>query len=167
MAQITIAAGTPQQITLAPGTPITIAGNAVAFGQTSAGANAYATAPQIGGGYLTMATPASGNPVSATYYQNTTNQAYTATISSGSGISAITVNGYSVGTAGAGGAFVVPAYGSIAVTWTVTQPTWVWTVTQAWVTDTAWPGIFINFGTETFWVGVAAASGNATISYPS
>jgi len=165
MAQITLVAGTPQQITLAPGTPITIAGNAVAFGFTSAGANAYTTAPQLGGGYLTMVTPAGGNPVSAVAYQNVTNQPYSVTVANVGGVSAISVNGVSVGVAA--GTYIVPAFGFISITWTVTQPTFTWAATQAQVTDTSWPGIFINFGTEAFWVGVAAASGNATISYPS
>ena len=83
MAQITITNGAAQQIQLAPGTPITIGTNPISFGITAAGANAYATAPQMAVG------------------------------------------------------------------------------------NTTWPGIFINYGTEGFWVGVAAASGNATINYPS
>jgi hypothetical protein len=83
VAQITLVAGTPQQILLAPGTPITIGSNPIALGLTSAGANAYATAPQMAAG------------------------------------------------------------------------------------NTTWPGIYINYGTESYWVGVAAATGNATISYPS
>ena len=83
MAQQSITAGTAVQMTLAPGTPITIAGTAICFGYTAAGANAFATAPSL----------AIGNNI--------------------------------------------------------------------------WPGIFINFGTLTLWVGVFAASGTATINYPS
>jgi hypothetical protein len=89
--------------------------------------DAQAFIPAISGG-TTMATPAGGNPVSGTYYQNTTNQVYTVVISNGGGITTVVVNGVTVGTGA--GTYIVPVGGAIQVNWTTTQPTWVWSATQ-------------------------------------
>lgn len=74
--------------------------------------------------YTTMATPAV--PASGVYVQNTTNQAYTVVISGGTA-TLTQVNGITVGAGD--GTYVVPAYGAIAVTYSV-APTWTWTATQ-------------------------------------
>jgi hypothetical protein len=63
-------------------------------------------------------------PASTVAVQNTSNQPYTVVISGGTA-TVTTVNGVVVG--GGDGTYVVPAYGSIAVTYSV-APTWTWTV---------------------------------------
>lgn len=74
--------------------------------------------------YTTMSAPTV--PASGVYAQNTTNQAYTVVVSGGT-VTAVQVNGNVVGTGD--GTYLVPAYGAIAVTYSV-APTWTWTATQ-------------------------------------
>jgi hypothetical protein len=76
-------------------------------------------------GASTMNAPAV--PASTVAAQNTTSQAYTVVVTGGTA-TVTTVNGVPVG--GGDGTYVVPAYGSIAVTYSV-APTWTWTATQA------------------------------------
>lgn len=75
-------------------------------------------------GASTMSAPAV--PASTVAAQNTTNQTYTVVVSGGTATST-SVNGIVVGAGD--GTYSVPAYGSIAVTYSV-APTWTWTATQ-------------------------------------
>jgi hypothetical protein len=74
-----------------------------------------------------MALPAV--PATGVAQQNTTNQAQTVVINAnGATITNVSVNGITVGTAA--GTYVVPAYGSISIAYSVAVPTWTWTATQ-------------------------------------
>jgi hypothetical protein len=75
----------------------------------------------------TMAAPAV--PASGVAVQNTASQAYTVVIATTGTITAVTVNGITVGAAA--GTYVVPAYGAISVTWSGASPTWTWTATSS------------------------------------
>lgn len=66
-------------------------------------------------------------PASTVAAQNTSNQSYTVVVSGGTA-TVTTVNGVVVGSGD--GTFTVPAFGAIAVTYSV-APTWTWTATQA------------------------------------
>ena len=65
-------------------------------------------------------------PATTVAQQNINGFPVTVVISAnGATISAVTVNGLTVGAAA--GTYVVPAYGSIAISYTVATPTWTWT----------------------------------------
>lgn len=63
-------------------------------------------------------------PASTVAAQNTSSQPYTVVVSGGT-VTGVTVNGVVVG--GGDGTYVVPAFGSISLTYSV-APTWTWTV---------------------------------------
>jgi hypothetical protein len=65
-----------------------------------------------------------GVPASTVAVQNTNSYPVQVVISGGSGLSAVVVNGITVGTGD--GTYTVPAYGAISVTYSTTAPTWVW-----------------------------------------
>lgn len=71
----------------------------------------------------TMTAPAV--PASGVAVQNTASQAHTVVIATTGTITAVTVNGITVGAAA--GTYAVPAYGAISVTWSGASPTWTWT----------------------------------------
>jgi hypothetical protein len=68
-------------------------------------------------------------PASGVAVQNTASQAYTVAIATTGTITAVTVNGITVGASA--GTYAVPAYGAIAVTWSGASPTWTWTGTSS------------------------------------
>lgn len=74
--------------------------------------------------YTTLTAPAV--PASTVPVQNTSNQPYTVTVTGGT-VTAVTVNGVVVGAGD--GTYTVPAFGSIAVTYSV-APTWAWAQSQ-------------------------------------
>jgi len=81
-------------------------------------------------GVVTPAVPATTVPVT-----NTSQFPVAVTIAAnGATISAITINGTSQGTAA--GTYIVPAGGTIALSYTVATPTWTWATTVAGVTGT-------------------------------
>lgn len=63
-------------------------------------------------------------PASTVSQQNVNPYPVYVVISGGSGLTAVTVNGLTVGTGD--GTYIVPAAGTISVTYSVTAPTWVW-----------------------------------------
>lgn len=63
-------------------------------------------------------------PASTVAQQNPNAYPVVVVISGGSGLTAVTVNGVTVGTGD--GTYTVPAGGTISVTYSVTAPTWVW-----------------------------------------
>lgn len=74
-------------------------------------------------------TTAPAVPATGVAVQNPTNQPYTVVISpNGATITNVSVNGITVGTSA--GTYVVPAFGSISIAYTVATPTWTWTATQ-------------------------------------
>lgn len=102
-----------------------------------------------GNGVTTIgATPAV--PASTVAAQNTSNQSYVVVVSGGTA-TVTTVNGVVVG--GGDGTFTVPAFGSIAVTYSV-APTWTWTPTEATSPATIGErvGIAYNAGTKSVFI---------------
>lgn len=63
-------------------------------------------------------------PASTVAVQNTNTYPVIVVISGGSGLTAVVVNGITVGTGD--GTYIVPAAGTISITYSVTAPTWVW-----------------------------------------
>jgi hypothetical protein len=71
---------------------------------------------------------APGFPASGTAIQNTNNFPVTVIINAnGASITNVTVNGITVGTGA--GTYIIPAAGTISVTYTVAIPTWTWAFT--------------------------------------
>jgi hypothetical protein len=102
--------------------------------------NAYSNRTLLESGFAgvsntTLTAPAV--PASTVAAQNTSSQPYTVVVTGGT-VTAVTVNGVTVG--GGDGTYVVPAYGAIAVTYSV-APTWTWTATASFT-----PGFPVGIG---------------------
>jgi ribosomal protein L37AE/L43A len=74
-------------------------------------------------GAATVTVP-TASPVSNTVYTNSSGTVVAATITTASGVTAITVNGVSTGQTS--GTVFIPRNGTISITWATTQPTMTW-----------------------------------------
>lgn len=105
----------------------------------------------------TISTPAPANPVptqppvpaTGVAQQNTNSYPVQVVISAnGATITNVSVNGVTVGTAA--GTYVVPAFGSISIAYSVATPTWVWSDANAAAVGTAAP-FSATFSRHTVW----------------